>query len=95
MENMGLRGQIFGPLWVPKLVKIPVFGTFLTNFSMVSYQSYHFGPLLEVSEAQFPGHFGPQIYHNSGLQSFSQTFSIGVTSFMSVCLLGVLLCVLQ
>ena len=32
VENMGLRGPIFGPLWAPKLVKIPLFGNFLKTF---------------------------------------------------------------
>ena len=52
VENMGLRGLIFGPLWATKYVKIPVFGHFLKNFPLVSHQSWctcQIGQLLEVS----------------------------------------------
>ena len=65
---MGLRGTILGPFWVPKLVKLPVFGQFICNFSLVSHQYCSTCSLqlpLDVwriwaSEAQFIGHFGPK-----------------------------------
>ena len=67
-----------------------MFGHFLKSFLPVSQQyclTCSFQVLLDVwriwaSEAQFWGHFGPQISQNSGLWSFSQIFPTGCTSVL-------------
>ena len=75
--------------------------SFSEKFPLVAHQSWcacQFGLLLEVCwilapEAQFPGHFGRQIDHNSG--NFIKYFPIVSHHSRLTCLLGVLLCVFQ
>ena len=61
-------GQIFGPFWASKLVKIQAFDYFVTKFPLDSHQSCLICSLelallmcrIWASKAQFLGHFGPQ-----------------------------------
>ena len=71
------------------------------TFPLVAHQSScacQFGLLLELCwilapEAQFPGHFGRQIDHNSGL--FIKYFPMDSHHSRFTCLFGVLLCIFQ
>ena len=66
------------------------------KFPLVLHQSWftcQFELLLKTcwrstSEAKFPDHFGPKIDNNSGLQGFSQTFSICFASFLTFVFIG-------
>ena len=96
VENMGLRDPIFGPLWPPNKSKFRSLVIFSKKFPLVAHQSWcacQFGLLLEMCwilapEAQFPGHFGRQIDHNSG--NFIKYFLIVSHHTRFTCLLGVL-----
>ena len=100
VENMGLRGPIFGTLNKSKFRSLVIFSKQFHWFRISLGAHCQLELILEVCRiwAQRPNFrviLGPQIDHNSGLQSFHQIFSNGFTSFLFYMLIGGILCVFQ
>ena len=99
VENMGLSGSIFGPLWPPPQISK---NSGLWSFSLLhqSWFTCQFGILLEVcwifaSETQFQDNFGHQ--NRTWFRSvvILSNISTGFTSFLCYMLIGVCLGVFQ
>ena len=96
VENMGLICPMFWPLYPQnksKFLSLVIFSHIFQWFRIsliVNVNLRYFWRYVEYwpQRPNFRVILGPQINHNSGLQSFSQIFSFGFTSFLSYMLIG-------